>query len=759
MGTFFDLFSRSANVSELPVLSYNLHFSLDRLLPGVDNVRHDVQLSPGLRRGMDRAAFFLMARHTGTEDLLRLNETAEWKKVRDTFQDRCGQVLTSAVHKAKSKREVQIDHLARAALARSIREAIAAQFEKVVKTLEQFLRSHELSVSHDLSASLAIKEKLSWIRQHRRESMHAAAAELFAMAAEVCRSIDPLREATFGAEALLPGDFFSNPMIHADTAEDDGFLMDRYALLSHRFEDPDSYERLITMLGEFLRKTGLVKQVDDETDDPRQDPVGDPSLFWMMTENVDILFDASRTDARIKALPRSRETRQERRRLRQRRRTQQGLLRRLYRHFRRSGLIFRICAGFEVKALAADFCPPLVPQQVLRYLVEPSSRKRTAARLSRLKGFYGRSFSLAPLHKTIRSTKNLSKSKKKTRLLTFVRILARYHRDLTHFRRARAAMESVNLDPDERTLHLSRENRTLYDFLLPDEQGKEEQPIIGHVIVKADVRGSTDLTYRMRSQGLNPASFFSLNLFDPISEILFDYEAAKEFLEGDALILSIFEKRETPEGWYSVGRACGLALRILSIVQQSNLKSRRHRLPMLELGIGICYNASAPAFLFDGTHRIMISPAINRADRLSGCDKHLRTLIEKRKLPFNLYVFQTISEKERGQTADDLFFRYNVNGIELNAEGFRKLSEEIRLTPMRVSLSAEGPDAAHRFYTGRVPLVHGRYQPLVIREAPVFDVDPESLSIRGKSTHWYYEVCTHPRLCQKAEALMGRAEI
>ena len=374
----------------------------------------------------------------------------------------------------------------------------------------------------------------------------------------------------------------------------------------------------------------------------------------------------------------------------------------------------------------------------------------------RLKGYYGKSFSVSPFHRAIRMAKSLPQAKKRERLLEFLRQLTRYHRDATHFRQVKKAMESIHLDLDDRALHLSRENRTLYDFLLGDEQGKEEQPIIGHVIVKADVRGSTDLTYRMRTQGLNPASFFSLNLFDPITEILFNYDATKEFLEGDALILSIFEQQETPEGWYSVGRACGLAVRMLQIVGQSNLKSRKHQLPILELGIGICYNPSAPAFLFDAGNRIMISPAINRADRLSGCNKSLRKLIERKKLPFNLYVFQTATEQEHGKTADDLYFRYNVNGIELNARGFEKLSEEISLVPLRISLSAEGQQPAHRFYAGRVPLVHGRYQTLVIREAPVFNVTPDTLKIRGKTAHWYYEVCTHPRLYEKADQALGK---
>ncbi len=755
MASFLDFLRRPPSLKDLPILPYHVRFSLDRLSIGVDNVRHDVQVSPRLRQAADRAAFLLMVRHTGIEEMVRAGGPPEWKKAREVFQDRCRRVLTAAVHKAKSKREIQIDYLAQAAVAKLILQSTEKQFERVLQTLEQHLSGYELSLHQDLSATVAIKEKLTWIRQHRAEMIRSAAGDLFQEAVDSGKDVDTLREANFGSDALLPGDFFSNPMLHADALRDDAFLLENYTLLSHRFEDPDSYERLMALLSDFILRIDRDRHPAAVDEEPEEASRTDPTRYWMVVENVDALFDARLTADQLNELPPGREMRAERRRLRQQRRSQHRLLGKMYRTFQRAGLLYRVCAGFEVPALCERFCPPLVPQQILRYLVEPSSRRRTIAQLNRLKGYYGRSFSPALLNRAVRQARALPRAKKRERLLLFLRALARYHRDASHYRQARGAMDSIAIDPDERTLQLSRENRTLYDFLLPDEQGKEDQPVIGHVIIKADVRGSTDLTYRMKGHQLNPASFFSLNLFDPITEILFDYDAAKEFIEGDALILSIFEKQETPEGWYSVSRACGLAVRMLQIVAHSNIKSRKHQLPVLELGIGICYDASPPAFLFDAGNRIMISTAINRADRLSGCHKRLRKLIEKRKLPFNLYVFQTVSEKERDKTADDLFFRYNVNGIELNAEGFEKLSREINLVELSFSDAAEEQQAAHRFHAGRVPLVHGRYQTLVIREAPVFNVEADSLRVLSKSPHRYYEVCTHPRLYQKAETLFG----
>lgn len=149
----------------------------------------------------------------------------------------------------------------------------------------------------------------------------------------------------------------------------------------------------------------------------------------------------------------------------------------------------------------------------------------------------------------------------------------------------------------------------------------------------------------------------------------------------------------------------------------------------------------------------MISPAINLADRLSGCHKSIRNIIRKNKSPFNLFVFQGATDEEIGRTADDLFLRYNVNGIELNEAGFRKLSQEIDLKQFYGDI----PDLQLekvRLFTGKFPTKAGRYQRLVIREAKVPAVNPKNLNQRHITQRKYYEVCTSTTLYKATEHLL-----
>src|ERR1700733_15094535 len=78
----------------------------------------------------------------------------------------------------------------------------------------------------------------------------------------------------------------------------------------------------------------------------------------------------------------------------------------------------------------------------------------------------------------------------------------------------------------------------------------------------------------------------------------------------------------------------------------------------------------------------MISKALNLSDRLSSCSKMARRLFAHNPSPFNVFLVQTLMEDAVEDEGEELLVRYNLNGIELNDEGFHKLSRELSLAPM-----------------------------------------------------------------------------
>jgi class 3 adenylate cyclase len=298
-------------------------------------------------------------------------------------------------------------------------------------------------------------------------------------------------------------------------------------------------------------------------------------------------------------------------------------------------------------------------------------------------------------------------------------------------------MDKIRILTQKRDLDLSRSNNSLHTFFIGDEAGADETGIINHAIIKADLRGSTRITEQLVKRGLNPATHFSLNFFDPINKLLDSFGAEKVFVEGDAVILSIMELAEKKGDWMCVSRACGLSRKIIEVMDNQNSKNISNGLPALEMGIGIAFSNGPPAFLYDGDHRIMISSAINRASQLSNCSAMLRndqmdTLTGGR----GLRVVAADEEKME-KIADDKLLRYNVNGIELDAPAFFKLQKELSL--MKVS----GTEQDSRYFMGRYPDSQGTIHTLVLRESLVRIWRHNCLQEEDKRGRRYYEVVSN----------------
>jgi len=760
-------------LSQFPIKSYKFDFSLDRLILGVDNISHDVLLSPAFVASNQKVVTQLVARHAGVEKRTGQTKQISWNQEVARYKQFYRDILQDAVNKAKGQSEFQVELLAQAALTKMLLQEIRAQYERLIRRLKKAVRKSDLAAHNDLAEAPKLKTKLQRILQDREAIQQLVGLEICSFWYEVeVKEVRPMHEAIFGKRRSCYTDVLNNPILHVDQPDNELFMLAEYDFaLGRRIEDPDKYESLLFFIRHLLNYIDLMdptapghsveqrltipKLQDQETNGASQKAYNQKIKGWVQHEdNMDVLLNWQRTKGDYQVLRKKNGDAGDLADLKNRVKGQKKLLHFFYRQFRQNGLMERIVASYEMLPEYLEYCPPLIPQQIIQYLTVPKSRKVIKNRLKRMKKVYNRSFSLRPLHKKIKSLEQMTAAKRKAYLVRFMNAFVRFHRDKSNAELIHEAMERIHLATEEKVINLSRENNTLYEFLLPHEQASVKAPIINHVVVKADVRGSTDITHQMNERGLNPASYFSLNFFDPISGILAEYGASKIFIEGDAIILSIFEREDTPSGWYGVARACGIAINMLVIIQRYNQKSIKYQLPILELGIGIGYLANAPTFLFDGNNRIMISPAINHADRLSSCSKTGRRLFANKKSLFKAYVFQTLSDEDMAATKDDLYTRFNVNGIELNPAGFEKLSREIDLKLLQSNF-ADLHGQKSNLYFGKFPTKSGRYQRLLVREAHIPVVDPSTLKTQRITSHKYYEVCTHPKLYAWARQLQG----
>jgi hypothetical protein len=406
-------------------------------------------------------------------------------------------------------------------------------------------------------------------------------------------------------------------------------------------------------------------------------------------------------------------------------------------------LLFHVLAGYELRGVQAFYCPPIHLQQLKKALVSRDEAKRVEQILEQ---FPARKLSMKKLEDASRAIRRRSQEETQAVCLQFAEDLMRLRRDRRNYQHVAAWMERIHLVRSERTRELSRVNKSLYEFLHPDENRPAEDPILNHTIIKADVRGSTGITKDLLARKMNPASHFSMNLHEPVKRMLERYGASTVFIEGDAIILAIYEHESTRATRRAVAKACVLAREILAVTGAYNVRAKSADLPALEIGVGVAFQDSAPALWMDGDSKIMISRALNLSDRLSSCTKITKRLFKENPSPFNVFLFQTLMEDAGADEGEELLVRYNLNGVELNEEGFQKLNAEISLTPMSGNFNLPwGKERAQLFF-GEVPFGES-LEPVVIRKGFV-----RQLLAGGKvgtqGTRAYYEVCADAKLLE-----------
>jgi class 3 adenylate cyclase len=415
-------------------------------------------------------------------------------------------------------------------------------------------------------------------------------------------------------------------------------------------------------------------------------------------------------------------------------------------------LLVHILASYQLRNICHDYCPPIHLQQLKKALVSREEFKRVE---DILKQFPARQYSTQRIDELSKKIRKTPREEVRAVAIRFAEDFMRLRRDTRNYERLSAAMERVHLVRNERTRELSEMNRSLYEFLLPEEARPVEDRVLSHTIIKADVRGSTKITQELLARGLNPASLFSMNFYEPVKRILEHYGAAKVFIEGDALVLAIYETESNRAQQRAVSKACALARQILAVSSAYNERPDTGDLPRLELGVGIAFQGSPPTYWMDTDSRIMISRALNLSDRLSSCSKAAKRMLSQNASPFRLFLFQTMTEGVAEDEADEFLIRYNLNGVELNDEGFQKLQEEIALAPLEADCVMPWGKERVTFFYGETP-VGEKLEPVLIRRGFVRQMLPGG-KIGEAGTRPYYEVCINPVVLELAQYLAATA--
>ena len=713
----------SAVESQPPRLSgYTPALALDTLQLGIDNVRHDVWLSPEFTNASGAHIAKLITKYGNIESL----STAEPASSKNIFSrivpgpakktpDLKALLLElhkSALNMAKTEGNPNIDLLARAAVIKFLRAELNAQYTKALERCRTLLRGYE---GVRQQKALEYRETVAEFQIAKKSILRRAGQELFRILREIEReTLSTMRRSYFGEQPAADYQLFLHQFIFHEESRDSYLVSEHYVLIGGFENDPDSFGNVRALACEFLK---AVARPEENLEYAQLDA-------WLNApENAhDLVGTGEPSERAVK--PR---------------------LELWVELLEREKLLDFAVAAYEAVPLIPEFTPLLDPQQLKYALVLRKERDRVE-KLIEEHGKYSRR-SLISAADRVAQCSGVQRGKVAARLL---RDFMLYHRDHRRLDVLNRALEKVNLIANDKLRDLSKLNGTLYEFLLPSEsKTSEEKPVVRHVILKADVRDSSRLTRSLLQREMNPASYFSLNFYDPVNKLLSKYGATKVFVEGDAVILAVLEHEGDQA--LSVARACVLAREMVEIVGGYNHLLQRGDLPPLELGVGISFQDSSPMYLLDGDHRIMISDALNESDRLSSCDKRIRKAMRGMQAPFNVYEFRA------SEGPDSEAMKYNVGGIRISEAAFKRLREEISLEQCRLDFPRLWGSENIQFWSAVVPIGADIFRRLLIRvtQSPV--VDPAEFKLLHWTENHIYEVCTNPAVYAAVEKVLSRA--
>jgi len=706
--------------------------NFDKFTRGIDNLHIDVYLSPHFTELGTQLSYELLDERSSTKrratDKVSEQLRAKLNKFNSTYES----LLIAAIHHAHETKQTDSVQLFQIAVTKWLLSTVRTQLSQLL---------YDLRTENLKGRDLGLSERIRWFNRQKDHLLYRVTKELFAEIHWVEESINiiRLRESLLGRTWTLAKCLLFNPLLQSPDIHYHEVLMKYYVLLSTEPESSSGFnhlEKVIDTILEEVARTCQVK-IDPSLENNKAENIFinegrviELHFSWKdVPENMELLFNLPKLAQSAAKLKTQRQANQI---------LEQGL--------RQAQAILPILAAYETPRLDEHYTKLLQPYLLYQALCDEitiAEVKHTLETQLKLRPLQRKDDN--PLYiKELKQTKihiaRLARHPNHQMLSRFIIDFIRYQRDLKYLRLMQGAMESINILTDKTDLELSQSNQLLYKFLEQEEQNHSIQTIRSHVILKASLRNFTVILAEMEERELNSSSEFTQYFFKKIDKLLETFGAEKVFIEGDALIFSFFEYKESLEESLEVARACGFAQSILTLVHQQNELNRIHQLQLLELGLAICYSPNAPKFLYDGEQKITISSAIGKADRLSSCSSKLRKKYSAELLK-NVIVFKKdehdTAVKEKGIST----LRYNINGIELEPQAFEKLESELTLHKSKIRLPDEEEDTS--FYTGNYLDLMGEKHELVIREGQV-QLWQEDIEYYPPMDELYYEIVTNP---------------
>src|SRR5579872_1843096 len=481
---------------QLNLASYTPAITLQGLVRGVDNVRYDVYLSPRFSEEARACICALISRNGNVADLIlepprpletrsnlllrsREERPAAAPSPRGTpaeFKRLLSDLLVEALKAAKQQNNIAVDLLARLAVVKFLRAELTAQFAVVVERCRTLLKNCE---GMRQERATQIRDRVYALQVSKKVVLRRAGQEIFETLRETEKqTLVRMRQSLFGEAAGNSYELFLNRLAFTEDGRDDYLNAEHYVMLGNYEQDPDRFATMRELAGAFLVSLDVLDQASDA------DRVLDGLLN--APENAqELVAGGAPEDSSSRG------------------RAQKALLHSWQELLEAQKVMDFVVASYEVVPLLSEYSPTINAQQLKNALISKKERSRVEALIAEHPRLSG-----ASLQAAIRRVGEMKSGDKSRIAGRFLSDFMRYHRDLRRLEALNSALDSVNVIGNEK---------------LRDQQKPSEETVVHHVIIKADVRDSTRMTRALGERGLNPASYFSLNFYDPVNKLLPKY--------------------------------------------------------------------------------------------------------------------------------------------------------------------------------------------------------------------------------------------
>ena len=255
-----------------PTLSASTPFvALEGLSVGVDNLRHDVVLSPRFVELARAQIARLIARHGEIDGLLgaeapqqtqapswmrnQMGQPARPKHDPAGWKASLAELHVASLNRAKKEFKLSVDLLARLAVTKFLRAEMNLQFAQVIERCRVLLKSYD---NMRQQKAHEYRERVAAFQVRKRIILRKTGQEIFETLREVEKStLARTRRSLFGEETS-GGSFFSYPLflnrlLFSEDGRDDYLCAEYYVMLGNWDRDSDRYGRMREIASGFLR--------------------------------------------------------------------------------------------------------------------------------------------------------------------------------------------------------------------------------------------------------------------------------------------------------------------------------------------------------------------------------------------------------------------------------------------------------------------------------------------------------------------------